>query len=205
MELRDRFYKTLKLLEVNWGHHEQLWLELDEKYCQSGRKYHNLNHLSELFTFFDIYTNQLRNPIEVAFAIFYHDIIYNIWSKNNELKSAELAKARLSNEAIESSSIDRIYNLIMVTKDHQPKENSDESWIVDFDLGILGQNWETYNKYRLQIREEYASVPEFMYKKGRKKVLNYFLNQPKIYQTKAFEDLFELNARENLKKELKLL
>ena len=75
--------------------------------------------------------------------------------------------------------------------------NNDEKWMIDFDLGILGQPWNRYFEYTKQIREEYKSVPNFMYKRGRRKVLQHFLNKSNIYATDSFYEQYERQAREN--------
>ena len=92
----------------------------------------------------------------------------------------------------------------MATKDHSPR-NNDEKWMIDFDLAILGQTWDVYATYTKQIKEEYKAVPNFMYRRGRKKVLKHFLNKNRIFSTDIFYTQYELQARENLKKELTLL
>ncbi len=205
MSLKERFYQVLG----HWFDDEtfiwELWKELSENYAQSFRKYHNFNHLWELFNYFDTNQDELEHPNEVAYAIFYHDIVYSIWSKKNELNSAELATEILLTTELDDKPIERVFNLIMVTKDHTPSKNKDEKWMVDFDIAILGQPWETYIQYTKHIREEYASVPNFMYRKGRRKVLKHFLNKNRIYQTDIFYKLYEMNARNNLKKELETL
>jgi predicted metal-dependent HD superfamily phosphohydrolase len=205
MSLKEKFYKVIGHYTSNSSEITERWNELTEKYTEPFRKYHNFNHLWELFRYFDTYENELEFPNEVAYAIFYHDIIYSIWSKKNELNSAELATEYLLYTDLGDRVITRVFNLIMVTKDHSPTKNRDDKWMIDFDLAILGQPWDVYYKYTQQIREEYASIPDFIYRRGRKKVLNHFLNKNKIYHTDTFYNLFELDARQNLKKELKLL
>lgn len=204
MDLKQRFYSTLK----NWIENEDeiwnRWKALLEEYTNPERKYHNLNHLRELLRYFDCYKNELENPLEVEYAIFYHDIIYNIWSKKNELNSAELAIDFLIYVEKNDKCLERIHHLIMATKDHSPR-NNDEKWMIDFDLAILGQTWDVYATYTKQIKEEYKAVPNFMYRRGRKKVLKHFLNKNRIFSTDIFYTQYELQARENLKKELTLL
>lgn len=121
MNLQERFYQIL----ANWiedkSQAESQWEELRNKYSDSSRHYHNLNHLKELFANFDKYRENLEHPEEVAYAIFYHDIIYSSWSKNNELNSAELAKDYLLVTNLDDRNIERIFNLIMATKDHNAK------------------------------------------------------------------------------------
>ena len=202
MELKERFSDLMSHWTNDALQIELQWKELSAKYTESFRHYHNLAHISELLHYFDTYNSCLSHPNEVEYAIFYHDIIYNVWSKKNELNSAELASEYLNIATAEDFVIKRIFNLIMVTKDHTPKENENEQWMVDFDLAILGQPWERYLAYTKQIRSEYSSVPNLLYRKGRRKVLNHFLDKQKIYHTDTFYDLYEEQARLNLRKEL---
>ena len=123
MSLKERFYNVLNYWFDDETFIGQQWQQLTKNYTQSFRKYHNFNHLRALFNYFDAYKSQLEHANEVAYAIFYHDVIYNIWSKKNELNSAELAKENLLNTALGDRPIARIFNLIMVTKDHTPSKN----------------------------------------------------------------------------------
>lgn len=205
MLLQNRFKTLLSQWNLNETQIDSFWNSIQKNYNESFRQYHNLNHISELFEYFDSYKHYLKHPNEVALAIFYHDVIYNVWSKQNEWKSAELAKEHLHLCKVNTECISRIYKLILVTKNHCPETNVDETWFIDFDMAILGQPWDTYFQYTQNIRKEYATVPSFMYKKGRKKVLQHFLETSCIYHTKTFYERFEAQARHNITKELNLL
>ena len=39
----------------------------------SFRYYHTLNHLKELFEFYDEYKSKLNNPVVVALSIWFHE------------------------------------------------------------------------------------------------------------------------------------
>ena len=78
----------------------------------------------------------------------------------------------------------------------------DNAYLLDFDLSILGSDWDSYRNYTIQIRKEYKIYPDFMYKSGRKKVLQHFLERETLYFTEAYQVTHENRARENLKKEL---
>ena len=138
----------------------------------------------------------------ILFSIFYHDIIYKATSKDNEEKSAELAKTRLEKLNIPSEKITRIYNQILATKSHKKSKDSDTNFLLDADLAILGQDWEMYENYTQQIRKEYSIYPDFMYKPGRKKVLTHFLEFDEIFKTDYFKEKYEVNARLNIQREL---
>ena len=146
----------------------------------------------------------MEYPDEVAFAIFYHDVIYNIGDSNNEEKSGREAVRVLKEMEVNQSIINRIEKLILSTKSHEASTN-EEKWMIDFDLGILGQSWEVYDGYSKSIRQEYKKTPKLLYRKGRKKVLKHFLEKDTIYKTDKFISLYEEQARKNLHQELQSL
>ncbi|MDM8556712.1 hypothetical protein QUF75_18455 [Desulfococcaceae bacterium HSG7] len=98
--------------------------------------------------------------------------------------------------------IRKIEHLINLTKHPSNPENSDEKYLIDIDLLILGTDSESYDKYRSDIRKEYSFVPDFLFKKGRKKLLKSFLTSWRIYHTDYFFSEFENQARSNIKREL---
>lgn len=203
MDLQQRFIDLLSSI----GFEEKIiptkWVELQKAYSKKSRHYHNLNHLIEMITEFDVNYAKLNYPNEVLYAIFYHDYIYNSSRKDNELKSAEFAVKILP--PVTSVNKDRIFNLILVTKDHQCSGNEDEKWLIDFDLKILSKDWEDYKIYFEQIRKEYSIYPDFLYKPGRKKALKHFLENKFIFQTEEFIKAYETKARENIKHEIQYL
>ncbi|GAL73797.1 hypothetical protein JCM19275_2644 [Nonlabens ulvanivorans] len=183
---------------------ELLWNELESHYTESHRTYHNLTHLEELFEYYDTYKKELEKPDLVAFAIFYHDIIYGIWNKKNEEDSAEKALNVLNKTALSVNDLTTIESHILATKTHNAFLK-DTQWMIDFDLAILGSPIARYNLYSELIRKEYRKVPTFLYKKGRKKMLKHFLEKPFIYSTSTFKILYEKQAKKNLQAELNSL
>ncbi|WP_136666522.1 hypothetical protein [Flavobacterium sp. H122] len=203
MELQQLFNRLLENIGFSNNEIFSRWNELQKAYSHKSRHYHNLNHLKEMIACFEKYRDELQFPDEVLYAIFYHDYIYKSSRKDNEQKSAEFAIQILpENTALNK---DRIYQLIMATKNHQPSQNEDEKWLIDFDLKILAKEWDDYTAYFKQIRKEYKIYPDFLYNPGRKKALLHFLENEFIYQTKVFRDLYEQQARQNIKQEIELL
>ncbi|RZN83713.1 MAG: hypothetical protein EVB11_04220 [Winogradskyella sp.] len=143
----------------------------------------------------------------INFAIWYHDIICKSTKKDNEEKSAIYAKKCLKSLNFEEKRTKIIQNLIISTKRHEVilNKNLDNSYLLDFDLSILGTKWESYLIYIQNIRKEYKIYPNFMYKPGRKKVLLYFLEREHLYFTEEYRFKFESQARMNIKKEIELL
>jgi predicted metal-dependent HD superfamily phosphohydrolase len=90
----------------------------------------------------------------------------------------------------------------MATKGHTFSDDPDTNLFTDADLSVLGKPWPTYEAYFKNVRKEYAIYPDFLYKPGRKKVLQHFLTMPRIFKTEYFYDAYESNARENITREL---
>ncbi|WP_333851959.1 HD domain-containing protein [Epilithonimonas sp.] len=181
------------------------WKEIEKAYSQKSRKYHNLTHLENMILEMEEVKDEILDYDSILFSIFYHDIIYKATSKDNEEKSAELAKTRLEKLDITKDKIIRICNQILATKSHKKSEDSDTNFLIDADLAILGQDWTIYENYTQQIRKEYSIYPDFMYKPGRKKVLIHFLEFDEIFKTDYFKAKYEEKARENIQKELEII
>ena len=203
MNLKNRFIKLLAIYTSDEVLIASLWNTVVVHYSQKHRAYHNLNHLTELFNYFDTYNTPIEKPNNVSFAIFYHDIIYNIWKKDNEERSADFAITQLKN-IVNEIDLKEIHTLILATKTHKATTN-DAKWLIDFDLAIFGQSVAVYDEYTSLIRKEYKVFPFFIYKRERRKIIRHFINKSSIFTTKTFVNLFEEKAKNNLKTELKSL
>ena len=179
------------------------WQEMEQAYIGPSRHYHNLQHLQNLFNLFDQYKDQLQEPDVVSWTIWYHDIIYNAKRKDNELRSAELARVRLQQTNLATDKIERIVQYIEATAQHlSVKADGDLSYFLDFDLAILGSDLDTYAVYAKAIRQEYRHVPGLLYRRGRRKVLRYFADAPQLFRTPALHMRFAKQAQRNLAWEL---
>lgn len=180
----------------------EVWSELKDAYTQGGRHYHNLSHLEYMMGLIQHYQHDIEDLDTMRFTVFYHDVIYNTSRDDNELRSAELAVERLGSLAFPDAQIARCKEQILATKDHSLSNDNDVQYLVDIDLAILGDTRAAYENYTQNIRKEYSIYPFFLYKQGRKKVLEHFLKMPRIYKTQAFFTAREQKARENLEWEM---
>ena len=181
------------------------WQEIEKLYSQKNRKYHNLAHLENMILELENVKEEISDYDVMLFSVFYHDIVYKATSKDNEEKSAEIAKKRLEKINISNERIIKIYNQILATKSHKKSDDSDTNFLVDADLAILGKDWNVYENYVHQIRKEYSIYPDFLYNPGRKKILTHFLKFDEIFKTDYFKEKYEKMARENIKKEISIL
>lgn len=203
MSLKNIFIKNLTEIGFDASKIEGLWADLEKAYSGKSRYYHNLTHLEEMIAQYEMYHSHLTFPVEVLYAIFYHDYIYKATSKENELKSAEYAISILPANAKINTAL--VFDMIVATKMHQHNEIEDSNWLIDFDLKILAKEWNDYEVYFKQIRKEYKIYPDLLYNPGRKKALQHFLENEFIFQTETFRTQFEKQARENILKEISLL
>jgi len=191
-ELTDRFFK-----------------EIEKKYTSSKRHYHNLQHIQALLQLCVDHSNRLTDKEVVAFAVFYHDIIYNVLRKDNEHRSAELAVKRLQALGVPDHKTGQVKLFIEATQTHAVTggitNTEDLQLFLDFDMSILGAPWHQYEAYTQQVRREYRIYPDKLYIPGRAKFLQHCLQTPFIFQTNIFRDQYEAVARQNVAKELELL
>jgi len=172
-------------------------------YLEKHRHYHTPVHLSSMFLLAEEYAAQLQQRKLVDLAIFYHDVVYDPLKSDNEEWSADKAQEDLSALGLRSEEIARVCQLILATKKHEASAaNKDLCFFLDFDLAVLGASWESYAVYAAAIRREYSVYPDLIYKPGRRKVLQHFLQMPAIFKTGEMRARFEAQARANLEKEL---
>lgn len=203
---RDRWMTLCDYFKGESDIWESEFKKLAEHYQEEGRYYHNLEHLRQLFR--QLSPLDIQNPPLIEFAIWFHDVIYDPKSSENEKLSAEYAKQSLKKiaPAVDSGFVDELYDIIIRTQKHHTGDASlDAQHFLDADLSVLGSAEEDYLQYAEKIRKEYSHVPQEIYRVERAKVLKRFLERPEIYSTEHFRNLYEDQARENLKTEIALL
>lgn len=100
---------------------------------------------------------------------------------------------------------DHIADMIRATATHAPSPDPSTRLLLDLDLRILGAPADIYDRYAEAVRQEYAFVPEALWRPGRAAVLRTFLERPAIYQTRHFARLYEHVARANIAREIAAL
>jgi len=188
---------------------DKCWTELVEHYSRRGRFYHNLKHVANLFHLFDEHISLAENPALIGFAIFYHDIVYDTLRNDNEEQSALKAQEHLLQLNFKQSFVDNVGALILATKDHTvdpayPYQN-DMALFLDLDLAVLGEEWQDYEYYSSNIRNEFNQYPDPVFNSGRKHALYQLLQKERLYYTSHFQQQFEAKARQNMQREISLL
>ena len=195
----DRWINLMKV--YNLGENKSEYQYILKKHSEQHRAYHNVTHIQDCLTkLYSLGEIEHKNDIELAF--WYHDLIYNPYGKDNELKSAQQAVKFLKSKGLEQSIINKIETLIMATIHTEAPQNIEEAYIMDIDISILGSDEKEYENYTKKIRREYKLVPEFLYRKGRLKIMKMFLKRDQLYFTDHFRYIYEERARFNIRREL---
>jgi predicted metal-dependent HD superfamily phosphohydrolase len=171
-------------------------------YREPGRYYHTLDHVADLLETLRTYAPP--NDLELLeLAAWFHDVVYDPRASDNEERSAEMASTALRRLHLPSAVVERVAQLIRMTRDHRVKADDAAAHLfLDADLAILGAAPAKYKEYARAIRQEYAWVAEPDYRAGRRAVLQRFLERPRIFGTEALYQRREAAARRNLTEEI---
>ena len=186
------------MLAFDISENNDTYHKLCAAYSEKHRTYHTLEHIDACFQHFDTVLEQSTYPNEIKLALWFHDVIYKPFSTTNEEDSADMAKSFLFQNAVKPEIIERVKDLIILTKDHAAPHSVDAKLMLDIDLSILGTEQHVYAQFEKDIRREYKRVPSFIFKKKRKEVLRSFIERPRIYHTPHFFNTLETQAKHNL-------
>jgi predicted metal-dependent HD superfamily phosphohydrolase len=173
-----------------------------DNYGADGRHYHGIGHLQALFGLLAQHAPQARGAA-TRLAVWWHDVIYEALSGDNEAKSAELARAHLTQLGAPTALTERVCTLITATKNHfaAPSFGEDDVF-MDADIAILGAPEAVYRRYTQQVHAEYAMVPTQRFNLGRAGFLRAASAFPRLFKTDLFEAIYGPQARINMTQEL---
>lgn len=201
-DLKRRWNATVAACAGDTRAANEAYRELSAAYQEPHRAYHSLAHLRHFFGELDAIP--LRDPA-VEWATWYHDAVYLPGARDNEARSAALARERLSAIGVDQVSVARVEQLIHATRTHGPASDEIEALFLDADMSILGVEPARYAQYAQAVRLEHRRIPDFLYRRGRKAFLQAMLARPAIYLTAHFRNRAEQQARRNMAAELETL
>ena len=184
-----------------------------DSYLEPQRYYHTLRHIGHmlwLIKYVPIISTSIQNLAQVVFAVFFHDIVYDPQSKDNEDRSSELFLSFHKEAACQNLDDSLVHKYIIATKTHYTNEHSQmsERWgntdmhiFLDIDMAILSVEPSDYSDYGDKIRQEYCHLPEDLYCKRRVHILEQFLTQ-RVYCCENMHNAWEESARSNISAEI---
>lgn len=187
-----------------------LYATVFEAWSGQGRAYHDLEHLGEMVERCAEVAETgpgWQAPREVFLAILFHDAVYVPLAKDNEARSAELARREIAREPrLSTVQADLVAHWIERTAVHGTippgATDDDESLFLDSDMAILGADLERYRRYVLGVRREYSEVPDGLFVAGRTAFVKTVLASEAVFLSPWFRARLEATARENLEREL---
>lgn len=174
-----------------------LGAELLERYCEPHRHYHGPEHLTRLLDLLEEWDTDRR----LHLAAWFHDAIYRPGRRDNEQRSAALARKRLAATGLPASDIDFVMRAVLATAGHADSDPAFDP-LLDADLAVLGTHPSAYRAYREAIRREFNRVPALLFDAARARFLRSMLDRPVIYRTALCRIRREAQARQNLNTEL---
>ena len=174
--------------------------ELDALYGEPHRHYHTAAHIEHCLRLFDPAAGRMDEPDAVEMALWFHDAIYDIPGKDNELRSAELFAARARGRGSERFR-SNVHRLVMATTHRDPPPATlDESFIVDIDLSSFGRPWEEFLDDSRAVRAELSHLSDAEFYPRQRRFLESLAARPRFCFTEFFRDRHEARARRNIER-----
>lgn len=172
--------------------------ELCARYREPHRRYHDLEHLTEMTGLLVREEARLADPFAVMMAAFFHDAVLAAGARDNEQRSAVLARALLG-PLLPAPTTARIAALILATRGHDHDDaDHDRTLLIDADLAILAAPPARFRAYELGVRAEYGYLADDIFAAGRRHFLAGLLARPIIFGDAALRAELEPAARANL-------
>ncbi|HEY8482908.1 MAG TPA: HD domain-containing protein [Spirillospora sp.] len=200
MDLVDRW------VALAGPHTRHIGTELDKRYGEPHRRYHTRDHLVAVLDLVDEFAAHAAAPDLVRLAAWFHDAVYDPERADNEERSARLAARMLADTDLPGPDVAEVVRLVELTAAHAPGEDDANGRVLcDADLAILGSPPAEYAAYAAAVRDEYAFVPDEVFRTERARILRNLLELPRLFHTPAARERFEGQARANVRAELERL
>jgi len=200
MSLNERWGATWRALGA--APPQGLFEEVIGRYAEGQRHYHTQRHLEECFEVLDAVRADPERPAEIELALWFHDAVYDTRRHDNERRSAEWARSVADGAGLDAAVGERVAALIMATRHEATPAGADAGVLVDVDLSILGAEAQRFDEYERDVRAEYDWVPEVVFRRERRKILEQILGRERIYSTQRMRESHEARARANLTRSL---
>ncbi len=178
--------------------------EVHDYYSEPGRYYHTPKHIEHCLGQFDLAAGELDNAAAVEMAIWFHDLVYDICAKDNELQSARRF-VELANDSMDAEFKTMVYDLIMATAPPRLPKTNDQEFMLDIDLSSFGLPWDDFVRDSTAVRRESPQLSDAEFFPGQRAFLESLVNRQHFYFTEFFRSRIERSARSNITRHLENL
>lgn len=182
--------------------------ELIARWREPHRRYHTVSHLVAVLNGIDELAPEASSAMAidlaaVRLAAWFHDAVYQGRPGADEEDSARLAERMLPGLGWPAARVAEVVRLVRLTADHAGIAPGDRAAAVlaDADLAVLAAPEPEYLRYTAAVRQEYAQVPEDLFRAGRAQILTRLLESP-LYRTPAAQGRWTTRATANLRAEI---
>jgi predicted metal-dependent HD superfamily phosphohydrolase len=181
------------------------WAALVAAWSEPHRRYHDLAHLAAVLGVVGALEDAAEDADAVRLAAWYHDVVYDPQSADNEAVSAARARAGLRG-LVPDGRVDEVERLVLLTARHDPgPDDANGAVLCDADLAVLAGPPDAYAAYASAVRAEYGHLSDAAFTAGRIAVLELLLELPALYRSPGVPAEWAAQARANLAAELALL
>ncbi len=183
---------------------------LIDRWMQPGRHFHNVRHLTDVLARVDELERETHEPQLVRLAAWYHGAIFDADEETSyaqrggedELASAALARAELTELGLPAPGPERVAELVTALRRHAPTpEDVDCAVLCDADLAMLAGDPQRYKTYLAEVRAEYAHLPVEEFVRARIAILRKLDQRESLFRT-PLGAAWEEAARQNVQAEL---
>jgi predicted metal-dependent HD superfamily phosphohydrolase len=173
------------------------------RWDEPHRHYHDREHLAEVLDAVERLADAARDVHAVLLAAWFHDAVYRGRPGADEEASAQLAEQVLAGLGVPGERVAETARLVRMTAEHQPApDDANGAVLSDADLAILAAPTARYARYVAGVRQEYAEVPDVVFRYARRSVLLALGEERFLYRTQPARDRWERAARDNVALEL---
>lgn len=194
--LGERFTALLQRMGVE-SRFEDVYPELVEHYSESGRHYHNLEHIRQCLGVVDQVRELLEDPEAVELALWFHDVVNDPGAHDNELRSALMFDRQLG-VYLPTPRADNIHAMIMATVHPSDARAHDEQFVADIDLSGMSLPWPKFLRDTESLRKERRHLSDSQFQLGTLEFFKKLLSRPSIYLTGHFKTKHGKDARRNI-------
>jgi predicted metal-dependent HD superfamily phosphohydrolase len=181
--------------------------DLEQRYREPHRRYHTSEHIRAVLAdagwIADALVLTAADRAFLTLAACAHDVVYDARPGDDERASARWAGCALDRAGLGGDAVRRVEQLVLSTLAHEtPQGDPVAAALLDADLAILGAEPEAYDRYSRAVRAEFSSVPDDVWRAGRRNVLSSLLGRGSIFVTASAIGRWESAARANVQREL---
>jgi predicted metal-dependent HD superfamily phosphohydrolase len=182
--------------------HRALGEDLLERWSQSSRSYHGVEHLTECLAALRFLGSSHRTE---HMALWFHDAVHTNTPGTDELRSAELAETLLRS-ILPPAEVTEVSRLIRLTVDHAPLAgDTSGARVCDADLAVLAAPPARYLASVTQLRAEAPTLSADEWAQARLARLEQLLASDPLFHSPIARRAWTSSALSNLQNEFQQL